>query len=78
MGKIIVKNAVEREPGYLYYIDKEGNVCEAKMKRGRKKKWIKETRTKRNWKRIESFLIRNLIGEIQNLLKRRKKKNENK
>lgn len=39
MGEIIVKNAVERKPGYLYYIDKEGNVCEAKMLRnGRKKK----------------------------------------
>ena len=31
MGKIIIKNAVERKKGYLYYIDKDGNVCEAKM-----------------------------------------------
>jgi len=38
MGKIIVKNAVKRESGYLYYIDGEGNVCKAKMKHGRKKK----------------------------------------
>lgn len=38
MGKIIVKNAVERQPGYLYYIDGKGNLCEAKMCRGRKKK----------------------------------------
>lgn len=37
MGKIIVKNAVEREKGYLYYVDGEGNVCRAKMKQGRKK-----------------------------------------
>jgi len=36
MGEIIVKNAVKREKGYLYYIDGEGNVCRAKM--GRKKK----------------------------------------
>ena len=38
MGKIIVKNAVIRKSGYLYYIDGEGNVCEAKMGRGKKKK----------------------------------------
>jgi len=37
-GKIIVKNAVRREPGFLYYVDGSGNVCKAKMKRGRKKK----------------------------------------
>lgn len=38
MGKIIVKNAVTRKPGHLYYIDAKGNVCEAKMARGGKKK----------------------------------------
>jgi len=36
MGKIIVKNAVVREPGYLYYIDGEGNLCKAEMKRNKK------------------------------------------
>lgn len=38
MGKIIVKNVVERKPGYLYYVDGKGNVCEAIMARGGKKK----------------------------------------
>ena len=38
MGKIIVKNAVKRQPGYLYYVDGQGNVCEAKMARKAKKK----------------------------------------
>ncbi len=38
MGKIIAKNVVVREPGYLYYVDGEGNVCSAKMARGGKKK----------------------------------------
>ena len=38
MGKIIVKKAVERKPGYLYYIDGQGNLCEAKMSRRRKKR----------------------------------------
>ena len=37
-GKIIVKNAVERKPGFLYYIDGEGNLCESKMARKAKKK----------------------------------------
>jgi len=38
MGKIVVKNAVERKKGYLYYIDSKGNLCEAKMAKGGKKK----------------------------------------
>jgi hypothetical protein len=32
MGTIVVPNVVKREPGYLYYIDKFGSVCRAKMK----------------------------------------------
>jgi hypothetical protein len=38
MGKIVVKGAVERKTGHLYYVDGAGNVCEAKMARGGKKK----------------------------------------
>jgi len=38
MGKIIVKNVIKRKPGHLYYVDGVGNVCEAKMARGGKKK----------------------------------------
>jgi len=37
-GKIILKNAVVRKPGFLYYIDGEGNICEAAMKKGGKQK----------------------------------------
>ena len=38
MGQVIVKNAITRKKGYLYYVDGKGNVCEAKMARGGKKK----------------------------------------
>jgi hypothetical protein len=38
MGQVIIKNAVERKQGFIYYVDGKGNVCEAKMARGRKKK----------------------------------------
>tara|TARA_Y100000310_G_scaffold263057_1_gene272958 strand:- start:403 stop:552 length:150 start_codon:yes stop_codon:yes gene_type:complete len=38
MGKVIAKNVVDRKSGYLYYVDGKGNVCEAKMARGGKKK----------------------------------------
>ena len=38
MGKILVKNVIKRKHGYLYYVDGQGNVCEAKMARGGKKK----------------------------------------
>ena len=38
MGKVIAKKVVDRKSGYLYYVDGQGNVCEAKMARGGKKK----------------------------------------
>lgn len=38
MGKVIAKKVVTRRAGYLYYVDGKGNVCEAKMARGGKKK----------------------------------------
>ncbi|MDP2672928.1 MAG: hypothetical protein Q8O84_03900 [Nanoarchaeota archaeon] len=38
MGKVLVKNVVKRQKGFLYYVDGKGNVCEAKMARGGKKK----------------------------------------
>lgn len=39
MGKIVVPKAVVRKPGFLYYVDGEGNICEAEMQHsGRKKK----------------------------------------
>ena len=38
MAKIIAINVVDRKSGYLYYVDGKGNVCEAKMARGGKKK----------------------------------------
>ncbi len=48
MGKIIAKNVVQRKSGHLYYVDAKGNVCEAVMARGgRKKKAKKKTAKKR-------------------------------
>jgi len=38
MGKIIAEKVGDRKPGFLYYVDGEGNVCEAKMARGGRKK----------------------------------------
>ena len=38
MGKIIAKKVITRKPGFLYYVDGAGIVCEAKMARGGKKK----------------------------------------
>ena len=38
MSEILVKNAIKRETGYLYFVDGQGNLCRAKMSRGGKKK----------------------------------------
>ncbi|OIO42909.1 hypothetical protein COU62_04685 [Candidatus Pacearchaeota archaeon CG10_big_fil_rev_8_21_14_0_10_35_219] len=47
MGKVIAKNVVDRKQGYLYYVDGKGNVCEAKMSRGGRKKKAKKKTTAR-------------------------------
>lgn len=58
MGKVIVKNVVERKPGHLYYVDGSGNVCEAKMARGGKKKKAKKVVKKKPVKKVVKKLVK--------------------
>jgi len=37
MAKKVTKVGVKKEKGYLYFVDKKGNVARAKMARGKKK-----------------------------------------
>lgn len=37
MAEKVMKLGIKRKPGYLYYIDKKGDVSCAKMARGKKK-----------------------------------------
>lgn len=54
MGKVIKKNIVKRKPGYLYYIDGKGNVCEARMSRGGKRKKGKKKAKSKGKKKTKS------------------------
>ncbi|MDD5012387.1 MAG: hypothetical protein PHQ66_01950 [Candidatus Nanoarchaeia archaeon] len=48
MGKIVVHKVIKRKPGHLYYVDGAGNVCEAVMARGgKRKKGAKKTTKKK-------------------------------
>jgi len=47
MGKIVLKKVISRKPGHLYYVDGEGNVCEAVMARGGKRKKKKKAAPKK-------------------------------
>lgn len=38
MAEKVAKLGIKRKEGYLYFVDKEGDVSCAKMKRGGKKK----------------------------------------
>ncbi len=42
MKRVVLKNAIKRKKGYLYYVDGMGNVMETKMARGGKKKLKKK------------------------------------
>ena len=48
MGVIVVKNAVVRRPGYMYYINGNGDICEAKMATGKTKSKAWNTKWKQN------------------------------
>lgn len=52
MGRVIVRNVIKRRPGYLYYLDGKGNVCEAKMSRGGKRKKKKAAKRKPAKRRV--------------------------
>jgi len=47
MGRVVVRNVVKRKPGHLYYVDGKGNVCEAKMARGGRRKKAKKKTVKK-------------------------------
>jgi hypothetical protein len=60
MGTIIVKNAVVRKPGCMYYINKNGDLCEAAMVHGRKgaKKTAKKTAVKKVAKAVKKTVVK--------------------
>jgi|TARA_Y100000310_G_C20660078_1_gene804253 hypothetical protein len=43
MGKVVSKTGVKREKGFLYFLDKKGNVAKVQMKRAGKKTSKKQT-----------------------------------
>ena len=42
MKELVYKNAIEREKGYLYFIDAEGSIWKAKMNTSGRKKKVKD------------------------------------
>ena len=56
MAQKLVKLGIKREKGYLYYIDKHGDVSCAKMARGKKKGGSPKKVAKAGIKRKEGYL----------------------
>ncbi len=56
MADKVAKAGVKREKGYLYYLDKQGDVSRAKMARGGKKGGKPEKVAKVGVKREEGYL----------------------
>ena len=57
MGKVVCKCGVKRKKGYLYFLDKKGNVACVQMARAGKKTSKKQTVVvKAGLKRISGFL----------------------
>jgi len=47
----VAKVGIKKEAGYLYYVDKDGDVARAKMVRGGKKKKAKKVAKKKTAKK---------------------------
>ncbi len=49
MAQKVAKVGVDKEPGYLYFVDKDGDISRAKMARGvaKKKKTAKKVAKKK-------------------------------
>ena len=56
MAEKITKAGLKREKGYLYYLDKQGDVSRAKMARGGKKGGSPQKVTKLGVKRKPGYL----------------------
>ncbi|MDP2923280.1 MAG: hypothetical protein Q8O30_06135 [Candidatus Omnitrophota bacterium] len=56
MAEKLVKLGIKREKGYLYYVDKKGDVSCAKMARGKKKGGSPKKVAKVGIKREKGFL----------------------
>ncbi len=56
MAQKVAKAGIKRAKGYLYYLDKKGNVSRAKMARGGKKGGRPEVVKKLGLKRKEGYL----------------------
>ncbi|HAM39014.1 MAG: hypothetical protein A2474_02805 [Elusimicrobia bacterium RIFOXYC2_FULL_34_12] len=56
MAQEVAKVGVKRQDGYLYYIDKQGDVSRAKMARGGKKGGKPEKVTKVGVKKEKGYL----------------------
>jgi len=76
MSDKVQKAGIKREKGYLYYLDKQGDVSRAKMARGGKKGGKPEKVTKAGVKRAEGYLyFIDKQGDISRAkMARRKKK----
>ncbi len=56
MAEKVAKVGVKKEPGYLYYVDKAGDVSRVKMARGRKKGGKPEKVAKVGVKKEDGYL----------------------
>lgn len=64
--KLVKKNIVKREKGYLYYIDKEGNLWKVKARVGGKKGRVKINGYYTDWKnRKQKKLIKIKMGNFE-------------
>ncbi len=71
MAEKVAKVGIKREKGYLYFIDKQGDVSRAKMARGgtkKKKKAAKKKTAKRKKRRRGRDNILNILKSIPSVI----------
>jgi len=58
MAQKVVRCGIKKEPGWLYFIDKDGDVARAKMARGAKKKKAAKKTAKKTTKKAAKKTVK--------------------
>lgn len=57
----VAKVGVKKEDGYLYFVDKDGDISKVKMNRGGKKKAPKKAAAKKPIKKAAKKLVKKVV-----------------
>ncbi len=69
----VAKVGIKKEEGFLYFVDKDGDISKVKMNRGGKKKTKKATAKKKTGKKVSLKKVVSSLKKTAKKVSKRKK-----